>query len=552
MNIKNGKMKTLISVSGIVLVLSVLIMGFFQIRASVRMGSFTGESMRRTLSLSLYHTIRDLLEGEQQLFSLLHLSRDKNRDNETVMAKEVLDQWYVQEELPAHLDGAYLKLGETEEIFYRYFPGDEEVVLQDELPRGLFSIPFWRPGETVEILLAMDKDLLFGVELPEILTALGDDYSWRIVNSNSETIAGTGFEDIDYPPELKIPLGDKFLFIFNDLRVFQAFTRKDDRDFHDDAGDRPDFPPDMEDREWGYLEVYFSAGPLNRIVSRTVFLNLIAGVTALAMILGGYFLLFRLYRSSEAQREREQEFVSTISHELRTPLAVLSSAGENISRGIVREDRITEYGKMITRESRRLEDMIEGVLFYSGLQRGNGRVVVKEEVLLKNLFAELEERFAMKAREMEILLDFSIPEDFPSVKTGRQALSIILGNLIYNGLIHAYPPGFRINPEDRIVSVSSRISGNDLVILVEDRGCGIPVKERKKIFKAFVRGDKSRRNQIPGSGLGLHIAGRVAGLSGGVLELVYDHDKYLKTGNPGTVFKLTLYDACSADGGLNE
>ena len=42
------------------------------------------------------------------------------------------------------------------------------------------------------------------------------------------------------------------------------------------------------------------------------------------------------------------EFVAGVSHELRTPVAVIKSAAENLSQGVVgNADRVKRYGKMI-------------------------------------------------------------------------------------------------------------------------------------------------------------------------------------------------------------
>ena len=57
------------------------------------------------------------------------------------------------------------------------------------------------------------------------------------------------------------------------------------------------------------------------------------------------------------------EFVAGISHELRTPVAVIKSAAENLSQGVVGNvNRVKRYGNMIESESRRLGGMVERVL----------------------------------------------------------------------------------------------------------------------------------------------------------------------------------------------
>ncbi len=59
---------------------------------------------------------------------------------------------------------------------------------------------------------------------------------------------------------------------------------------------------------------------------------------------------------------RQLEFVSSVSHEFRTPLAVIYSAGENISDGVVEDvDKLVSYGELIKREGTKLSAMVEQV-----------------------------------------------------------------------------------------------------------------------------------------------------------------------------------------------
>jgi len=52
---------------------------------------------------------------------------------------------------------------------------------------------------------------------------------------------------------------------------------------------------------------------------------------------------------------------------------------------------------------------------------------------------------------------------------------------------------------------------------VLDRGPGVPVELREKVFENFCRGDASLTARVPGSGLGLSIARRLLRDLGGDL-----------------------------------
>ena len=58
-----------------------------------------------------------------------------------------------------------------------------------------------------------------------------------------------------------------------------------------------------------------------------------------------------------------------------------------------------------------------------------------------------------------------------------------------------------------MVSISWVVEHQNAIIPVSDQGKGFPAKVREFLFEPFVRGDE---REIPGSGLGLSIARRLA------------------------------------------
>ncbi|HHB13441.1 MAG TPA: ATP-binding protein, partial [Chromatiales bacterium] len=70
--------------------------------------------------------------------------------------------------------------------------------------------------------------------------------------------------------------------------------------------------------------------------------------------------------------------------------------------------------------------------------------------------------------------------------------------------------GAEVRVEDR---------GDELHIVVADRGPGIPEQELEHVFEPFYRLEGSRSRQTGGTGLGLSIARNIARAHGGELTL---------------------------------
>jgi len=67
--------------------------------------------------------------------------------------------------------------------------------------------------------------------------------------------------------------------------------------------------------------------------------------------------------------------------------------------------------------------------------------------------------------------------------------------------------------------ISADVAGDDLVVLIDDKGPGISPEQRDMVFEPFVRLEESRSRSTGGAGLGLAIARNVAETHGGRLTL---------------------------------
>jgi signal transduction histidine kinase len=100
------------------------------------------------------------------------------------------------------------------------------------------------------------------------------------------------------------------------------------------------------------------------------------------------------------------------------------------------------------------------------------------------------------------------------VRVDSAAVDHILFNLIDNAAKYA-AAGIPKNVEIRV-----HPTGRDVKIQVSDHGPGIPVTERRRIFRAFHKSAREAAESRPGVGLGLALSRRLAKSLGGGLECV--------------------------------
>ena len=85
-------------------------------------------------------------------------------------------------------------------------------------------------------------------------------------------------------------------------------------------------------------------------------------------------------------------------------------------------------------------------------------------------------------------------------------------------LINLLSNAEKYSPRKKEIEVEVSRSGSEAAAHVRDRGIGVAEKDRERIFHEFVRVDDSLSARVPGTGLGLTIARRIARDHGGDLS----------------------------------
>ncbi len=225
---------------------------------------------------------------------------------------------------------------------------------------------------------------------------------------------------------------------------------------------------------------------------------------------------------AEALREADRlkdVVLASVSHDLRTPLTTIKMlAEEGARRGEPRALAIDE-------QADRLGRLVADLLDLSRL-KGGALPVHPELNMAEDLVGAALRQLAgvLKDRTVETNIDFTEPAlggRFDFVQTLRILTNLlanaagrfdfvqtlrILTNLLANAAQHT--------PRESPIELSVHREGETLVFAVADRGPGIPLPERERIFEPFYR-PAGAAADAGGAGLGLAIARRLTELPGG-------------------------------------
>ena len=214
-------------------------------------------------------------------------------------------------------------------------------------------------------------------------------------------------------------------------------------------------------------------------------------------------------RAEQANRAKSR-FLAGMSHELRTPLnGILGYAqllhmegGLTATQG-VRVDAMLGAGKHLLHMITRVLDLSEIESEHIELQATEFNVREVAETCLDLIRPPAE----AKGLALSVAVASGTPREFfADVTRLQQVLLNLLGNAVKftsKGTI-----ALRLRP---------CTDGSELRIEVADTGPGVPAEQRRRLFQEFERLDTEATRAAEGSGLGLSLSARLAGLMGGRL-----------------------------------
>lgn len=195
-----------------------------------------------------------------------------------------------------------------------------------------------------------------------------------------------------------------------------------------------------------------------------------------------------------------KQISNDIAHDLRTPLTRLRNTLETARR------HATDFAGYETAIERAIADtdaILEtfGALLRIARIEAGARRASFAELDLSAVVEAVLEVYVPAAEEKQQVLSIDIT---PGTRSSgdRELLMQLVANLCENAIRHS-PQQTRIE-----VGLHATKDGSELVIA--DRGPGIPIEAREKVFQRFYRLESSRTT--PGSGLGLSLVAAIAEL----------------------------------------
>lgn len=190
---------------------------------------------------------------------------------------------------------------------------------------------------------------------------------------------------------------------------------------------------------------------------------------------------------------------SAIAHDLRNPLNTVGLAVHTMKARLQDrpDERLSARLETIERELKRAEEIISTLLAFARTGEPARQVTDVNEMV--------EEAAGLVHADGDVSVGLDLSPDLPCVPLDRSQMMQVLENLVRNA-VQAVPAG-------GVVTVSSRVEVERLVLRIEDNGPGIPPELRNRVFEPLVT------TKSTGTGLGLALCKRIVDAHGGSISV---------------------------------
>ena len=229
---------------------------------------------------------------------------------------------------------------------------------------------------------------------------------------------------------------------------------------------------------------------------------------SLLTILGIYIISINYMMRQKKIADVKTDFINNMSHEFKTPLATISVATDSLANDKIatNPEKLKYYSGLIKQENLRMKKQVENVLNMSKLERNEVQLFLKETDV-RALIKEISESFGLIVAQR----NGTLTQEFNTSKYTFKIDEFHISNALVNLLDNAN----KYSPDAPQIKVKTRNEGNFYVVEISDKGMGMDMDNKARIFEKFFREETGNIHNVKGQGLGLSYVKKIVELHKG-------------------------------------
>jgi signal transduction histidine kinase len=230
----------------------------------------------------------------------------------------------------------------------------------------------------------------------------------------------------------------------------------------------------------------------------------------MALSLFGGYLVWRDTQREVRLAEMRSHFVSSVSHELKTPLTSIRMFAEILQKASIDSQIHAECVETIVNESERLTRLLNNVLDFSKVERGQKQYRMEPTWLpdvIKTAVRTMQYPLSAQGFNLRVDIDDAVPQ----VRGDCDALEQAVLNLLTNAM--------KYSGQSRDIELRLFPQNGQALIAVTDHGTGISADDLPRIFDRFYRAPVPENRSIAGTGIGLALVEHIVKGHGGRVDV---------------------------------
>jgi len=255
------------------------------------------------------------------------------------------------------------------------------------------------------------------------------------------------------------------------------------------------------------LTAYFISNKYGQEPEMTALLVLFT--TAITFTIG--HIIVRSFSLVVEANHLKSQFLNIASHQLLTPLTALKWSVNALDNETIASDagKQKEMLGILQENNNKMINLVNGLLDISRMENGKVRMSPEKFDIVKTvkkLVSLKENELAKKQNKVE----FSSEKDSFWVMADPARTKMAVEHLIDNAI--------QYSRQSESIFLNIKEKDGRVIFEIQDKGIGIPARERKRIFGKFFRARNASDVQRKGLGLGLFLAKFIIEASGGEIN----------------------------------